>query len=160
VVERGYEAVSVADIAAAAGTGRQTLYRRWPSKAELVLEAFTEHAVTEVDAAGAGGPEPVRAFLLRTFAALEQTGPALRSLMAYAQRDPVFRERFLAAFIEPRRAALRSVLAQAAADGWLRDGVDLDAAVAALYGALWYRLLLGEPLDGAFAAALAGLISR
>ena len=159
-MERGYAATSISDIAAAAGTGRQTLYRRWPGKAQLILDAFTEHAGDRVDDphAAAPGPEPVRDFLRRTFRALDETGPALRSLMAQAQLDPAFCELFRQRFILPRRAALRAVLAQARDSGSLPAGLDLDTAVSALFGALWYRLLLGEPLDDAYAAALEDLI--
>ena len=151
VTRHGYEAVSIGDIARAAGTGRQTIYRRWPGKAELVLDAFTEHAVSLVDTgsptadgptgaagvAGTDGPEVVREFLERTFAALAETGPALRSLMAQAQHDPAFCAEFRERFIGPRREALRGVLARAQERGLVRAGVDLDAAVAALYGGLW-----------------------
>jgi AcrR family transcriptional regulator len=160
VTEQGYAATSISDIAAAAGTGRQTLYRRWPGKAQLILDAFTEHASDQVDDphAAAPGPDPVREFLRRTFRALDETGPALRSLMAQAQFDPAFCELFRQRFIVPRRAALHAVLAQVQDSGSLPAGLDLDAAVAALFGALWYRLLLGEPLDDAYAAALADLI--
>lgn len=158
VLERGYEAVTVADIAAAAGTGRQTLYRRWQGKADLVLDAFTAHARAEVDAGEGAAGASVRDFLHRTFRALDATGPALRGLMAHAQRDPAFRRRLLTRFVEPRRAVLRGVLARAREEGELAAGTDLDTAVAALYGALWYRLLLDEPLDAAYATALARLL--
>jgi AcrR family transcriptional regulator len=160
VTRSGYEAVSIADIAQAAGTGRQTIYRRWPGKAELVLDAFTAHAVSQVDdGPGPAGPDMVRDFLARTFAALAETGPALRSLMAYAQQDPAFRADFRDRFIGPRRASLRAVLVRAQERGLVRAGLDLDAAVSALYGGLWYRLLLDEPLDLTYAASLAALVA-
>ncbi len=161
VTEHGYDATSISDIAAAAGTGRQTLYRRWPGKAELILDAFTEHAVVRVDdePGGGTGTHLVRDFLRRTFRALEETGPALRSLMAQAQLDPAFCELFRERFIGPRRAALRAVLAQARQSGSLPAELDLDTAVSALFGALWYRLLLNEPLDDDYAAALERLVT-
>jgi hypothetical protein len=52
------------------------------------------------------------------------------------------------------------VLAQAQESGSLPSGIDLDTAVSALFGVLWYRLLLNEPFDGAYAAALERLIRR
>ena len=161
VTERGYEATSISDIAAAAGTGRQTLYRRWPGKAELILDAFTEHAVDQVDDGPASGTgrHLVREFLRRTFRALDETGPALRSLMAQAQLDPAFCVLFRERFIGPRRAALRAVLDRTRQSGSLPPELDLDTAVSALFGALWYRLLLGEPLDDDYAAALEKLVT-
>jgi len=165
VTERGYEATSISDIAAAARTGRQTLYRRWPGKAELILDAFTEHAIDRVDdgpgsgTASGAGSQLIREFLGRTFRALDETGPALRSLMAQAQLDPAFCVLFRERFIGPRRAALRAVLDLARQSGSLPPELDLDTAVSALFGALWYRLLLGEPLDDDYAAALGKLVT-
>lgn len=145
-LERGYAAVTIADIAAAAGSGRQAIYRRWPGKAELVLDAFTEHAVSEVDTADT--PDLAQ-FLILTFRALAATGPALRGLMAYAQHDPEFRIQLRDRFIAPRREALRSRL-----ESGPNPVPDPDVAIAAIYGALWYRLLLDEPLDDDFAVRL------
>jgi Tetracyclin repressor-like, C-terminal domain len=103
-----------------------------------------EHAVTR--------------FLERTFLALQETGPALRSLMAHAQRDPGFRQLFLDRFIEVRRDSLRRLLGQGIDRGELPAGAAIEAAISALCGALWYRLLLGEPLDRLYAQQLATLI--
>ena len=159
VIERGYQAVSIGDIAQAAGTGRQTLYRRWPGKAELVLAAFGDDAAVRVDAVADDPADPVQSFLSRTFRALDETGPALRGLMAQAQQDPHFQVLFAERFIAPRRAALRAVLLAARSAGTLAPELDVEVAVSALYGGLWYRLLLGEPLDEAYAAALSQLVS-
>lgn len=160
VVQHGYDGVTVEMIARAAGTGRQTIYRRWPGKAELVLDAFVSHARLEVDDPSAAGSceQSVARFLERTFTALEETGPALRSLMAHAQRDPGFRQLFLDRFIEVRRNSLRQLLRQGVDRGDLPAGAAIEAAISALYGALWYRLLLGEPLDHFYAQQLATLI--
>jgi AcrR family transcriptional regulator len=160
VVQHGYDGVTVEMIASAAGTGRQTIYRRWAGKAELVLDAFVDHASVEVDAPAAAGSceQAVTRFLERTFLALDETGPALRSLMAHAQRDPGFRQLFLDRFVEVRRNSLRRLLRQEIDRGELPADAAIEAAVSALYGALWYRLLLGEVLDQAYAQQLATLI--
>jgi len=150
VVEHGYDAVTIAMIAGAAGTGRQTVYRHWSNKAELVLDAFLAHAREQVDPTGS-----LVDFLDDTFAALARTGPALRSLMAHAQRDAQFRGLFLRRFIAPRRAALGAVLR---AGGQLPAGTPVEVAVAVVYGAIWYRLLLDEPLDHRYAQDLARLV--
>ncbi len=50
------------------------------------------------------------------------------------------------------------MLAKAAADGLLPPGADIDAATVALYGAVWYRLLLDDPMDDAYADRLAAVI--
>src|SRR6185312_7905061 len=158
VLRHGYEGVTTQMIAEAAGTGKQTIYRRWPGKAELVLDAFVAHAQDRIDRADAHN-EPVEAalagFLTRLFAALAETGQAVRGLMAYAQNDPGFRTQLIERLIQPRRQALRAVLETGVARGELPEGADLDATVAAVYGAMWYRLMVDETLDAAFAARLA-----
>ena len=161
VVRYGYEAVTTQMIAAAARTGKQTIYRRWSSKAELVLAAFVEHAEQFIDVTSGRGSQKDRtivAFLIRLFGALEETGDAVRSLMAYAQQDHEFRRLFRQRLIEPRREALRRILEQAADRKEIGTDVDLEVAITVIYGAMWYRLLLDEPLDKAFAARLADLI--
>jgi AcrR family transcriptional regulator len=159
-VQHGYDAVTIETIATVAGTGRQTIYRHWPGKAELVLDAFVSHARSAVDETPAteSSEHAVTRFLDRTFLALQETGPALRSLMAHAQRDARFRELFRERFIEVRRDSLRRLLRRGVDLGDFPADAAIETAVSALYGALWYRLLLSEPLDRAYAQQLAALV--
>jgi AcrR family transcriptional regulator len=161
VGERGYDAVTTRMIADAAGAGKQSIYRRWPSKAELVLDAFLAYAEAEVDAPG-HAPAPildqVSSFIRRTFAALVDTGPAVRGLMATAQQDDAFRAIFRSRFIDPRRRALAGLLRSAIADGLLPPDADVEVATIMLFGAVWYRLLLDEPMDDQYPERLAALV--
>ncbi len=156
--ERGYGAVTTDAIAASAGVGKQTIYRWWTSKAEVVLEALTEHA-RAVAAPETGGLEgDVAAFLESTFRLLHGprgSGPVLKGLMAEAQLDRAFGSRFTV-FIEARRSALGAVLLRHA-----KPGESVEAMVDMLFGALWYRLLLGHaPLNAALARTLGRLAAR
>ena len=158
VMRHGYAGVTTDMIAKAAGTGKQTIYRRWPSKAELVLDAFAAHAADRIDHddhAPAQVQQALAGFLGRLFAALAETGNAVRGLMAYAQEDKSFRTQLFERLIRPRRQALRAVLERGVEAGELPPDADLDASVAAVYGAMWYRLMLDESLDGDFAERLA-----
>jgi AcrR family transcriptional regulator len=158
VLRHGYVGVTTDMIARAAGTGKQTIYRRWPSKAELVLDAFAAYAAEQIDH-DKPASLPVEAalaeFLTRLFAALAETGSAVRGLMAHAQSDVAFRGQLFERLIRPRRQALRAILERGVAQGELPAGGDLDATVAAVYGAMWYRLMLDEALDADFAPRLA-----
>jgi AcrR family transcriptional regulator len=161
VTRDGYEAVTIEMIAKRAGTGRQTIYRRWPGKAELVLDAFITPLHIEIHLPPHGTTaweEEVVDLVVDTFAALERTTPALRSLMAHAQTDAGFRTQLRDRLILPRGAALRNLLEDGVRREVLPLGAPLDAAVATLYGALWYRLLLDEPLDRAFAQEVTSLV--
>lgn len=154
----GYRALTMERIAAAAGVGKQTVYRWWPSKAAVVLTALAEHAEEEVRLPDAGdGREDVTRFLRGTFAALRGTaGPAVRALMAEAQLDPSFAAAFRERLIDRRRAGLRALLARARARGELAPHADLDLLMDLAYGVMWYRLLLEHaPPSAAAAAAIA-----
>jgi AcrR family transcriptional regulator len=154
VVERGYPSVTAAAIAAAAGTGKQTLYRWWPSKGRLVLAAFAAKARERIDRPGEAATRAgdVERFLVANFAAAASLFPALRCLLAEAQSEPDLLEARRQEILEPRAAALDAVLARQIPESRARR-----ALVEAIEGAICRRLLLGEPLDAEFAAGLAGL---
>lgn len=153
-VERGYEAVTAELIAKAAGAGKQTLYRWWPSKAAAILDAFAQKSRERIDRPRAAAMEAgdLLRLLRAIMAASAGSGAVLRHLMAEAQADPRLRAQLREQLVEPRRAAFRGVLA-----GRVADPARLEALVAAIDGAVWLRLLLDEPLDEPFAAELAAL---
>ena len=154
ILDQGYDALTVDAIAKAAGAGKQTLYRRWPNKAALVIEALAAKAAERIDrprdAAIRSGD--LAAYLKAEFAALKPFAASMRALFVDAQSDPQTAESFRVAMLAPRREALRRILAGYAADAELRD-----ALVEAIDGAIWRRLFLGEPLDDEFARRLATL---
>jgi AcrR family transcriptional regulator len=161
---RGYGNVTVDDIAAQAGVGKQTIYRWWRSKADVVLEALADHASATIPVPDTGGLEgDLTAFLSSTFRALsgpQSLAAVMRGLMAQAQLDEEFADRFRT-YIEGRRGVLRSLLVRAVARGELAPDVEVELLVDMLFGAMWYRLLLGHaPLGRRAAAALAALTCR
>ncbi len=149
VVKHGYAKVSMDAVAAKAGSGKQTIYRWWPGKADLVLDALEHWAESEINIAES---ETVAAFLRKVCDGATRAGPVLRSLMAEAQFDPELRKKLKTRLIEPRREAFRRCLAHAGIKATHREGL-----VLAIYGALWYRLFLDEPLDAAFARQMTAL---
>jgi len=161
--ERGYGKVTVDAIAERAGVGKQTMYRWWPSKADVVLEALAETARTSILDRDHGDLESdLRAFLTATFRALNgphTLGPVMRGLMAEAQLDPKFAVRF-GEYIAWRRASLSSILQRAMDRGEVPKGASIEAVVDMLYGAMWYRLLLDRVIGPKFAATLAELATR
>ena len=157
VRDRGFAQLTADGLAAAAGVGKQTIYRWWSSLGEVVLEATREFA-RQVAAPETGSLEgDLAALLTNTFR--HGRGPSsmqtvLRGLMAQAQLDPELAPKF-AVFIEERRNVLRGVLLRHVPPG---HHDDLEAAVDMIFGAMWYRMLVGHaPLDAAFARTLARL---
>jgi AcrR family transcriptional regulator len=94
----GYGALTVEGIARRAGVGRQTVYRWWPTKADVALEAMNAQAELEIAATELAG------FLRETFTVAPRYVPALSGLMAHAQLDPAFAARFQAEFLDRRRS--------------------------------------------------------
>ncbi|MEM1231411.1 MAG: TetR/AcrR family transcriptional regulator [Pseudomonadota bacterium] len=144
----GFARTAIDDIAAQAGVGKQSIYRRWPSKAELALAVLRREADDSIPTDGG-----LETFLRSTGAALERNGALLRTLMAAAQSDASLRRALKAQLIEPRRKSLALVL------GDVVDG-ERQWMIAALFGAVWYRLLLDEPLDESFATGMAALFPQ
>jgi AcrR family transcriptional regulator len=149
--------VTVDSIAAAAGVGKQTIYRWWPSKGAVLLDALLDRAHRSVPTPDTGS---VRTDLLAvadsTFTGAQQvsTASALRALVREAARDPHLAE-LLQEFTAARRAAVRDILERAITRGELPAETDADLLVDLLYGLFWYRFLLGHaPLDRTTATRL------
>jgi AcrR family transcriptional regulator len=159
LVERSYPELTIEAIAARAGVGKQTIYRWWPSKAALVLEAYLAGSdAVALPAEGKTAREDIRALLGWLIAVLAQPigGHVVAGLVADLQHDADLAEGFHRDVVPARRAAMLAALERARARGEIRADTDLELAVDTLHGAVFYRLLLsGEPLDDAFAEQLA-----
>jgi len=141
-----FSAVTVNTIADAAGVGRQTIYRWWPSKGAVLLDAMVERARREAPLHAADTRlEELESFLIATFASVSEpaTAALLRTGMAEAMRDPEAASA-LRKFTAHRRAILIDILARARASGELPGHTDLGLIADQAYGLLWYRVLLGE----------------
>jgi AcrR family transcriptional regulator len=159
--DHGYAALTIEGIAARAGAGKQTIYRWWPSKADVVLEAMMDLAAARIAVPDTGSlSDDLDAFLAATFRQRGQA-PVLRGLMAEALLDPVFHDAFRDRFLFARRAALRAVFEQAGARGELSPNADVELLLDVVFGVLWYRLMLDHaPLDEDAGRQLAALVAR
>lgn len=154
LLEGGYGDLTVDAVAKGAGAGKQTLYRWWPSKAALAIEALYVKAAQRIDRpreAAARGAD-LAAFLRAEFAALRPLAASLAPLFADARQNLQTLAAFREALVEPRCVVLAQILE--------RRGVAGEAAAArveAIDGAIWRALMLGESLDERLALRLAGL---
>jgi len=164
VAEIGYARLTIEGIAARAGTGKQTIYRWWPSKADVVLDALATKADLHIPIPDEGSyAADLRAFLLASFALGNQSSliDILRALMAQAQIDPEFWQRFRDGFLQRRRDALGVITGRAQARGDLPPGVSPGTVADIVFGVIWYRVLATHELPGSALAdelvtALAG----
>ncbi|WP_280332340.1 TetR/AcrR family transcriptional regulator [Nocardia wallacei] len=154
----GGTAVTTAEIAAAAGVSKQTIYRWWPSKGAVLLEAMTEWARSSAPDRDTGTLRTdLTAFLTATFtaAAVQPAAALLRAVLAEAQTDPATTT-LLAEFARDRRAVLHRILDRARVRGELDAEADLELLVDQAYGVLWYRLAVARtPLTAEVATRLA-----
>ena len=146
LVERvGFRAVSMEAIAEEAAVARTTVYRRWPNKATLVMDAFLTEVEPGIDFPTGSSPiESLRtqmSLLARAFRS--KRGILVRSLLAEAQFDPELKSAFLERWILKRRAAATSVIRAAIEAGELAAGTDPEVLLDVLYGGLYYWLLIG-----------------
>ena len=160
--EKGYRDICIEAIASRAGVGKQTIYRWWPSKAAVVMEAYSEKATQNIPTPDTGSvKQDLYQILQQLFAMLTTTttGTAVTGLIAEAQMDASLAEAFREQFIKCRRAATRTILERGIARGELRPDLNLELVIDTIYGPIWYRLLLKHAaLDDAFAEELVNFL--
>lgn len=160
-----YARITVERIAQEARVGKQSIYRWWRAKADVLLEAYTERALKQLPPVERSGDalQDLASLLARFFAAarVPAVGRTIRGLIAEAQHDAEFRAKFQATFVSTRRGMMRDVLAAGIASGQLRPDLDVEVTLDLVYGAFWYRLLSGtaEAIDDAFAAAIVAALA-
>lgn len=144
VQTRGYAAVTMEAIAAAAGVGKMTLYRWWTSKPALMLEAYVDLMRAEALACETGDPvEDIRHLATETVRVLRHTpaGLMLAGLIADAQHDSAARDAVNGGLVAGRREIVVAPMIRAAEAGRLSPAFDPDYAADFLVGMIWQRLL-------------------
>ncbi|HEY1968197.1 MAG TPA: TetR-like C-terminal domain-containing protein [Pseudonocardia sp.] len=133
------------------------VYRWWPTKPALVMEAFIVRAARDVPVPDTGSlREDLRLVLGHLIYALTRLGSGriMAGLVAAGQDDPQLAGAFRGRFLAERRQVLRTVLARAQARGELA-GQDHEFLIDMMYGVVYYRLLLTQqPLDGPLATTI------
>jgi len=166
--EKGFEGVCVELVAARAGVGKATIYRRWPNKEELLLAAFGSLksplpepkgisvrddllAMVEVMCADKADPRKARRYAL---------------LLGEGEKYPRLMARYKETVVEPRREVMRAVIRHGVETGELRPDTDVEIAMLQLTGAIMAQeKSQAGMLDDDFAARLVdglllGLSSR
>jgi AcrR family transcriptional regulator len=144
-------AISINAIAARAGAGKNTVYRRWPNKDALLVDALASlnQPVPAADR------ETVRENLILVLAAMvtrmqdTRATQIINGVMAAGLKYPQLRRRYYEDVIEPRREALRQVLRNGIARGELRPDIDPEAIGNMLSAPLVMRSVEGVMPEGA-----------
>ncbi|HTV99919.1 MAG TPA: TetR-like C-terminal domain-containing protein [Streptosporangiaceae bacterium] len=156
--DSGFQGLTVEKVAARAGAAKTAVYRRWPSKVPLVVEALTR-AQPELPVPDTGD---LRTDMIRIWESasgggrysVERLLPVVTAYMsANDELMALMRERYF----RPRLEAVRVVVARAAARGEIRPGTNPELAFDLLFGPLAYRWLRGSPPDDETIGRLVGL---
>jgi AcrR family transcriptional regulator len=149
VAEHGVAGTTIEGVAAEAGVGKTTIYRRWESKTELILAAVSQMAP--------GGEPPDTGSVpgdLKALADMQRKRLAGTGLLTVAPRvlaeslnDPELHQGYLGTVIEPNRLLIRTIFERGIERGELRADLDLEALVDILHGTVIYKILIsgGDP---------------
>jgi AcrR family transcriptional regulator len=155
LVARGLSAVSMDAVAERAGVSKATIYRWWPTKEALALDAlYNEWAAVRPPARDTGSLRGDLLSLLRPWVRLAASRPygrVIAALVTEAQSDPAFAVEYLARFVEPRRDQAAAVFRRAIERGEIPADTKIEVALDLIYGPFYHRLLHGHaPLNDRF----------
>jgi AcrR family transcriptional regulator len=160
LAETGFDGMTIDMVAARAKAGKATLYRRWPSKAELVIEAVAGMTKSVIDPAGLPDTGTLRGDLVamikpHTIEDAERKLRIMAGLMSMLSRHPDLAEMVNAAIVEPRAAVTRILMRRAAARGEISPDCDIETLALVTPSMVAYRtLVLKKPVSRAFLIAL------
>jgi AcrR family transcriptional regulator len=163
IAEHGIRGLTTNAVAARAGISKATLYRRWRSKQELVVDAIAA-LVSDISVPDTGTTHTDLLELMRNavrvYSGSLEAG-VMPSVIDAMSRDAELARAVRNTFLARRRAALRAVLERGMQRGDLRADLDVELALDVLGGPLFYRLLVtGGPIDDQLAEGVADLIVR
>jgi AcrR family transcriptional regulator len=154
LAERGFAALTIEGIAARAGVAKQTIYRWWPSKTEILMDAFVGDAEEDLTPPDTGDLRAdLRAHLatLANFLVATDAGAVFRALAGQAQHDEDVATRLRANHLSQQRDRDRGPLLRAVERGDLAPDTDIDGAVEELVSPIYYRVLVtGQPVPVEF----------
>lgn len=161
LADRSLASLTISEIAECAGTSRPTIYRRWNTVEEIVIDAFlnvVEEAVL-ADAASSA-PDALHAYILSLGQFLGgRVGSVMAEILGRAQNDPDLMERFHAEFLRKRRDNGRELVRRGQREGHFRADLDSDLIIDLYAGPLYFRAFAKHaPINDDFTHQLAELV--
>jgi len=162
LAERGLSGMSIEEVAARAGVGKATIYRRWTSRGTLALDAFLAEFQSQQPLPDTGSLHDDLLAALRSWirsVTRTSAGPVLAGLIAEAQLDPGVATAWRERVVEQLRAQHKIMLDRAVARGEISAKTDYDVVLDLMFGAAYHRLLHGHrPLTDQFARSVVDMI--
>ena len=154
LLERGLAAASMDAVAARAGVSKATIYRWWPTKETLALDALYHEWAAVPGPRDTGSLRGDLLSLLLPWARLAGRRPygrVIAALVTEASTDPAFGARYRQRFVQPRRDQARAIIRRAIGRGEIPARTDVEVVLDVLYGPIYHRLLHGHaPLTDQF----------
>jgi AcrR family transcriptional regulator len=155
--------LTIEEVAKRAKVGKPTLYKWWPTKATLVLAMLSERMARNLEKPTVLTAEESLRFRVRSLidAFKGPFGKIVAGLIAEGQGDPAIRQAFFDQWVSPRRAATIADLERGKNAGELRSDTEPDLLNDAIFGAIYYRFLLGSgPFTRRFGEQLVDQVIR
>lgn len=163
LIADGFAAMRLEHVAARAGVGKATIYRRWASKEELAQELLLQLASPHIAVVNSDTTRAeLLAAVMNPMRAVTETdfGPVIRALLSQIASDPSLGDPFRATVVQARRDEVARLIERGIARGDLRADADIDLATELLVGPVYFRLMFGGVLDGDFAERVVDNVLR
>jgi AcrR family transcriptional regulator len=140
----GFPDLTIEAIASEAGVGKATVYRWWPNKAALVVDAFASSTAHKLHFPDTGSVYQDMSLQMKQVIAIfrSRRGRIVAALLGGGQSDPELLEAFRDRFLWPRRREAYKTLRRAIERGELPSKLDLDLVLDILYGSIYMRFLI------------------
>lgn len=153
LLENGFGAVTIEKIADRAGVSKATIYKWWPNKAAVIMDAFFDAAVVRLPVPDTGSVISdmiIQVNNLATFL-LSQEGKVINEIIAEGQSDLKLAETYRTMYFKPRRLDSRYILERGISRGELNEDLDIELVMDLIFGPLFYRLLItGDEINKDF----------
>ena len=154
LIRDGYTRLRLEHVAAHAGAGKATIYRRWPSKEALAQALLEDLAAPHIAIEESGDTrEEMLAAVMNPLLAVTESefGPVIRALLSQIATNPALGDPFRATVVQARRQEIARMIARGIERGDLCPDADAEIATELLVGPVYFRLMFGGELDRAFA---------
>ncbi len=154
LIKDGYTRLRLEHVAARAGVGKATIYRRWPSKEALAQALLADLAGPHIAIEDVGDTrEEMLAAVMNPLLAVTESefGPVIRALLSQIAINPALGDPFRATVVQSRREEIARMIARGIERGDLCPDADAEIATELLVGPVYFRLMFGGELNRQFA---------
>ncbi len=154
--------LSIEAIARKAGVGKTTIYRWWPNKSAVVMEAiFSQPAFNNIMQTPRNADEGVRAQIDKLCRQLSaKNGRTVAEIIGEAQSEPEALKIFINSFLQERYNTLSSYIEGGKQTGEFAQDIDTDSAIDVILGPIFFRLISGQELDDGFISDMTEMLLK